>query len=238
MDKQVDISTMPKKPSILLLVSDEQVSGEQDIQVEASKQHEGQDENIPVELVPPAAAVLPPDCAEDHQVPFGEGLFGPQASVQEGDGNAGAQITIKYADGREEVIHVLNADVRSVAKADQVIPALSASYPQTCKPKPLQSSSVPQLIAGQLPSDVQDAPADPSHPQSAEVGDTPKLGSSEGVQVDDQSTQKDEPGGAEKKVQKNSEPKYQSMSAPSIDQETQQADEFDPRRLFSTPGVR
>ena len=165
-----------------------------------------------------------------HQQLPAQALGGSAGAVapQGTDGNQGAQIAIRYADGREEVIHVLNPDnVRSVVKADQIIPALSASYPITMKPTPLQSSSVPQLLGADLPSDdvqadsdAADAGTNPSHLQPPPLPSASDPSTS-GVPVSSSGQQQDTSGGAKKKKKskKAGETEYHSLSAPTINQE-------------------
>ena len=116
------MSSLLKKPSMLLLNSDEKVSGAHKIQPAPMQQEVdpldpdvSMQQGMPVgephgELQPaPQAPPVPPAAGV---LPFPAGLQGVEGGVatQGVDPNQGAQITIKYADGREEIIHILNPD--------------------------------------------------------------------------------------------------------------------------------
>ena len=126
---------MPDKPECLIPSNS---SLQQDVQQQPphGQAHQGA---VGSQLSTPAPATAPPPTL-------------PLAPSQQFlGGQASAQITIRYADGRQEIIDVMNVDhVCRVAHSGQVISplqaSLSASHPQTSHPHPISTSSLPAAL--------------------------------------------------------------------------------------------
>ena len=197
--QQVPFKPLPTKPSDLM-------PSDQNVQ-EGGKQQTSQAQN-PDQVVanpdPNVAAAQPPPAAQ------GQG-----------------QIVIKYPDGREEIINVVNVQsVRQVAKAGQVIPtptgSLSASFPQTSQLHQLSTSSLPAPLRPGV---------DDTQESSAQSTAQPVPSTSHTVSTSKQSADDSEVKG--KKKSKKPAVKYQSHSAPTIAEPRTKTTEPEPSQMYS-----
>ena len=140
MSEALHAESLPDKPP-QFLPSDDSVQGQQQ-QPQPAEQHQA-----PLQQAPPgkqhAAADAGPQAAvnqpEDEIVAVPPHINqdvenrppAPSQSADQGAGELAAEIVIKYPDGQEERISVLDADpVHRIARAGQVLTTpLSASYP-------------------------------------------------------------------------------------------------------------
>ena len=221
LEEQVAFKSLPKKPAIFL-PSDQSVQ-------EADKE--------PKQPMQPLVIPQQQDAGAQAQMhPPAQGT---------------GQIVIKYPDGHEETINVVNIQsVRQVAKAGQVIPgpggALSASYPQTTHSHQVSTSSLPAALRGggddhaQNPSQL--LQADPSVQQdpTGQQGPppTPQPGASTSATVSTSRQSADDTATVAKKKFRQPEQKYQSHSAPTIAELWTKTTEPDPGTLYSIPILR
>ena len=180
--------------------------------------------------------------------PAPQNLLGSQES---------AKITIRYADGHEEVIDVINPDqVRRVAQAGRIIRlrdlGMSSSFPEMSQPHPVSTSSLPvafpttsSLLESLAPGahddvdDVKDVDRSDTHNQSSGVENVhvsapapvPSTSADDGNSKKDQKEEK-------KKTTKKAKPKYQSHSSPALAEVQPKKTKPDVSRLYTTPILR
>ena len=141
---------MPDKPAEFCDFSQQDVRGG-DVSVSQRQSQSSGVQQIPPAGVPndpvPQVSAPVPTAAPNVPAPL-------QPQQQQAAASTGAgQIVIKYPDGREEVIDVINIDsVRRAAKAEQVLPSLS--FPETVFLQPLKTNSSPAIPANAPVVDV------------------------------------------------------------------------------------
>ena len=220
MDKGVEIQPMAKKPASLLPSDDS---------------FQSPDINQPQ----PQPSGPKDSSAQSQPVSGPQGGNRPPAAPQ-----GGAKIVIKYPDGTEEEIDVVNIDsVRRVAKASQVLKppksALSSSFPQTAHVQQHSTSSLPAVL---VPNPTQQeevvVPRDTTEEVTVPV-DNPVQDSTTQTGTGARSkkpTGKTE-SSASKKKSKSKKPQqtYQSVSAPMSIGKHHQDKKIDSKKMLSQP---
>ena len=217
-----EIPPMPAKPPSLLPSDDSMKSGDS-----------GQSDTKSVGDQPGAGSqqVQPPP------------VFG--AAQVQGTG----QIVIRYPNGKEEIIDVLNIDsVRRVAKAGQVLRSpLSSSYPETAQPHPPSTSSLPAVLqhddteAEETVTPVDFGTPDPTEEETVTPVDFSKVESTKKRKKSSdpkRKTSSKESSDDQKKKKGKPQGKYQSESAPTTIGQYVPPKKADQKKLLSTPVVR
>ena len=235
MGDEVQIPALPEKPRHLIPCSDDSVvSSPGTITTSSQQRHSAVQPAHTVQgekqhLQPMQREPQPP--MDIQSSPLNPVLSTPHQ--QSGIGaNTSAELVITYPDGTKEVINVSNVEsVRRVAKASQVIPGpgagLSASFPQTSQPQPLDSASLP-LMAYRNPSADDDdetifpVPEDAQH-QTSKRAEKTGGAISGGVTSDAE---------GKKKTEKSS---YKSLSTPLLSASRLSQTVSDWKRLLSSP---
>ena len=240
MGQDVLIPSMPEKPKSLLPSDDSFQApvdfGQADTQGEQQRSAQSQ----------PVSQTQPTD--QSAAAPL----------VGSGSQDSGqAKIVIKYPDGREVTMEVVNVDsVVRVAKANKVLrgpkSGLSASFPQTSQPQPQSTSSLPTALAAgrteaddeeifPVPDDDEEVeeifpiPTYAEHYAPKQSQKKPAAKKSSGTTKD---STDDNDNGQRKAKQKKPQQKYQSISAPTVIGRQHVQRKPDTKKMFSTPLMR